>query len=232
VIPKLAIAVDATGESDFWSQVDRFAGLPVVVKVGLSNLGWFGPAGCERLLKSGFEIFIDAKLHDIPSQVRKAVEWWSSQGCHYLTLHLSGGPSMISEAVSVNSKTQLLGVSVLTSISETEWADWMKTPLSRAQFVVHWIESAKRLGLSGFVCSAGDLRSFDRDFVRSHFFCTPGLNWPGEASSSDQKNSSSWVDAVQEGSKLLVMGRSLLQSTDPRGRASQVLSRLKNLEAM
>jgi orotidine-5'-phosphate decarboxylase len=225
---RLAVALDADSEAGFWKQLSCFQGLSVVIKVGLSSLGWFKATDLQKLKDLGFGVFVDAKLHDIPTQVARAVRFWSDCGADYLTIHLSGGSSMIRAAVESHRNLQLLGVSVLTSLSDSDLKDWSLGDGRRQSLVPHWVKKASSDGLSGFVCSALELKHFDRDFVQQNCFCTPGLSWGTESRAKDQKATASWREALDSGSRLLVMGRSLLESEDPRGRTVEVLGAMQS----
>ena len=70
------------------------------------------------------KLFLDLKLHDIPNTVSSAIDSLSKINPDYLTVHLSGGIEMLekaSKAVKRNKlKTKLLGVTLLTSLNNTD----------------------------------------------------------------------------------------------------------------
>ena len=96
--PRLAVAFDFESRDKVFEFAKILAGLPVVVKLGLGVLPYLTQADLKELKNADFDLFIDVKLHDIPSQVARAVKTWSSFGARYLTIHCSGASQMMSEA--------------------------------------------------------------------------------------------------------------------------------------
>ena len=74
----------------------------------------------EFLSSMGFEIFLDLKLHDIPNTVNKAVKEISEFNVSMTTIHLQGGLEMIAAANEAKSSTKILGVSLLTSLDDSD----------------------------------------------------------------------------------------------------------------
>jgi orotidine-5'-phosphate decarboxylase len=70
------------------------------LKVGKQLFTSEGPAGVEKLIGMGFDVFLDLKLHDIPNTVSKALVNISNMGVWMTNIHLSGGKEMIKESVS------------------------------------------------------------------------------------------------------------------------------------
>src|SRR6478735_2345136 len=58
-----------------------------VVKVGLELYSAAGPAAIETMIELGYEVFVDLKLHDIPTTVNKASKVLGSLGASYTTMH-------------------------------------------------------------------------------------------------------------------------------------------------
>ena len=63
--------------------------------MGLEFFSKFGPKGVEKFTDLGLLIFLDLKLHDIPNTVAKSVTQLCKLNIDMLTIHLSGGASMI-----------------------------------------------------------------------------------------------------------------------------------------
>src|SRR5438067_9506703 len=66
-----------------------------VAKVGLELFAAAGPDVVGLLSEAGFKVFLDLKLHDIPTTVNKAARVIGALGAHYLTLHAHGGAAML-----------------------------------------------------------------------------------------------------------------------------------------
>ena len=70
-----------------------------VAKVGLELYSATGPEVIGSLAELGFEVFLDLKLHDIPTTVGKAARVLGAVGVNYVTLHAHGGPAMLQAGV-------------------------------------------------------------------------------------------------------------------------------------
>ena len=126
------------------------------IKLGLEFFTSCGISGCNRLKEFDLPLFIDLKLHDIPNTVSSALRGIFSLEPQYTTLHISGGSEMLRSSVDLKnelqSKTNLLGVTILTSFD-----DGTIEELGFGSSVKHSIEQltsiAHKNGLDGIVCS-------------------------------------------------------------------------------
>lgn len=224
---ELALAFDQKTKKDFFKALELFEGLKIVVKVGLRLLPYLSPEDFKFIKTKGFKLFIDAKLHDIPSQVSDSVKTWSDLGADYLTLHLSGGRQMLTEAQSVASSTQtsLLGVSVLTSLAEKDLKE-----LSIPFTVVKQVEALLRLGhdcgLRHFVCSAMEQKTLKNIFPDIHFVC-PGIHLDHANASADQQRSVPLSEALSEEIFMPVIGRAVFSNPDPKSVCLSILKQMR-----
>ncbi len=69
------------------------------VKVGLELFSAAGPEAVATFAESGFDVFCDLKLHDIPNTVRSAARVLGTSGARWVTVHTSGGAPMLQAAV-------------------------------------------------------------------------------------------------------------------------------------
>src|SRR5487761_2375415 len=97
--PRLAIALDV---EDAESAL-RLAGLVApyfeVAKVGLELYASVGPSIVAELAERGFQVFVDLKLHDIPTTVERAARALGRLGVTYATVHAAGGVDMVRAAI-------------------------------------------------------------------------------------------------------------------------------------
>ncbi len=70
-----------------------------VAKIGLELFTAAGPDAINAMLDLGYDVFLDLKLHDIPTTVRKSAGVAGALGVTYLTMHASGGPAMLRAGV-------------------------------------------------------------------------------------------------------------------------------------
>src|SRR5688572_10967425 len=66
-----------------------------VAKVGLELYSACGPDAVTHMIEAGMTVFLDLKLHDIPTTVGKAARVVGSLGARYLTMHAFGGVAML-----------------------------------------------------------------------------------------------------------------------------------------
>lgn len=230
--PELALALDVMSVHELDQWVDTFIGLPVVLKLGLRLLPLLDVRDFERIQEDGFKIFVDAKLHDIPSTVCGAVETWAAWKAEYLTVHLSGGPKMLRDAVKVaNGRIELLGVSVLTSLSADDLKVMGFVP-DPAKQVDALVRMALQNGMRSFVCSVNEARLV-KDIARElgvaepvRTVC-PGIRAENSPGQEDQSRSYTAREAVAAGVDMLVVGRAILKDSDPRARAEEILEMIK-----
>src|SRR5437879_5105081 len=70
-----------------------------VAKVGLELFTATGPDVVGMLTDAGFDVFVDLKLHDIPTTVEKSAVVLGALGARYATLHAHGGSVMLRAGV-------------------------------------------------------------------------------------------------------------------------------------
>ena len=87
-------------------------------KIGLQLYTAEGPESCARF-GTGAKVFLDLKLHDIPTPSREPSIPRATLGVQMLTIHLSGGGEMIRAAAAARSNIcSSCGVTLLTSATE------------------------------------------------------------------------------------------------------------------
>lgn len=221
-IPHLAVALDTAEWSEFESWCDRFGEHAGVLKVGLEAYVRWGPPAVERARRSGADVFLDLKLHDIPNTVSGAAGAAADLGVRYLTVHAAGGTAMMEAAVeATEGRLSVLAVTVLTHLDRTELArlDLPGEPESR---VLGWARLARAAGCAGAVCSALEVGELRRHLPRPFTLVTPGIRFESAADGDDQRRVATPERALAEGSDLLVVGRPLTRAAEPES----VLSRL------
>src|SRR5262245_37495875 len=115
----IALDVDTRREALEW--VSRLRGRVGLFKIGSQLFSSEGPTLVREIVQRGERVFLDLKLHDIPSTVAKSVAVAADLGVTMLTLHASGGRTMMGSAVaalepisSPATRPLLLGVTILT----------------------------------------------------------------------------------------------------------------------
>ena len=116
---RLIFALDVQGLDEAVSFVQQLNGSVGMFKVGLELFIKEGPAVLAAIKEhSDAEIFLDLKLHDISITVERAVKSLLQYPVRFLTVHCSGGETMLQAAVygAGDSGLEILGVTVLTNL--------------------------------------------------------------------------------------------------------------------
>ncbi|MGH7359650.1 MAG: orotidine 5'-phosphate decarboxylase / HUMPS family protein, partial [Candidatus Rokuibacteriota bacterium] len=95
---RLIVALDTPGLSEAEALVERLHGAVEMFKVGSQLFTAAGPAAVEMVRKRGGRVFLDLKYHDIPAIVGGAVREAARLGVTLLTVHASGGATMLRAA--------------------------------------------------------------------------------------------------------------------------------------
>jgi orotidine-5'-phosphate decarboxylase len=198
------------------------------MKVGLQMFTAFGTDWVREVADHGYQVFLDLKLHDIPNTVAKTVESLSTLPIHMLTIHTSGGHSMVVAACAAQRESkpdlQLLGVTVLTSINASE-LQGVGVPDSPATQVSRLAQMGHDAGLTGFVCSPLEVGALRRDLSAGVQLVTPGVR-PVGADHGDQARVMTPADAARAGSTHIVVGRPITQAADPTAAAQAIIAEL------
>ena len=193
-----------------------------VAKVGLELFSAAGPDAVISLSEEGFRIFLDLKLHDIPTTVRKAARVCGAVGASYLTLHAAGGPTMLRAGVDGLAEgaagaelpaPTALAVTVLTS-------DDSAPP----HVLGNRVRAALEAGCRGLVCAAGDVREAKLLAPRLTTV-VPGIR-PAGGATHDQARAATPETALSSGADLLVIGRAVTQAADRAKAAEEVVGHL------
>ena len=221
---RLIVAADVHRVDDAYVLLDQLRGTVKWVKVGLSLFALGGPSLVQQLVADGWKVFVDLKLHDIPHQVGLAVANLCEIGASILTVHTGGGlPMMEAAAKAATTGTQVVGVTVLTSLTHTDLIDigYPAGVTTTKDVVLARAEAAKKAGLAGVICSpldASGMVGFGFDEV-----ITPGIRL-AQDDQHDQKRVQSPDQAIRNGATRLVVGRSITQAANPAKAAERVLS--------
>jgi len=156
-------------------------------------------------------IFLDLKLNDIPNTCASAVSALKDlKNIKYLTAHISGGYEMLKaikkSARKINKKLKILGVTVLTSLSNKGLKKTGHTK-SIEKLVAQQARLAKSAGLDGIVCSGHEAKII-RKICKKMEIVTPGIRFTGNKT-QDQKRVMTPKKAFNNGATSIVVGRSI-----------------------
>jgi orotidine-5'-phosphate decarboxylase len=226
------VALDVSSAGAALGIVDTLGEAAGFYKVGLELFTRAGPAVVAELRARRKKVFLDLKLHDIPNTVAGAVGAACDLGVELLTVHVSGGPAMLTAATSAGKgPTKLLGVTVLTSmVAEELAAAWGRQVGEVSSEVVRLAEFAKRAGLDGVVASGGDAAALRARFGSDLLIVVPGIRLPG-SDRGDQRRVATPADAARAGADYIVVGRAITKTEDPRAGLAAVVADIARAEA-
>ena len=225
---RVIVPLDVESSDEALTWVDRLGDQGEFYKVGLELYTRAGPEVVRELIDRGKRVFLDLKLHDIPNTVAGAVRAASDLGVDLLTVHASGGPTMLKAAVRARSGgLRLLAVTVLTSLSPDEMSTvWGREIRSVREEVGRLAELAQEAGMDGIVASALEA-SWVRSQVGDDFMIvTPGIRSAG-ADRGDQSRVATPTDAIRAGADYLVVGRPIMQAADPAAALAAVIEEVE-----
>ena len=182
-----------------------------VAKIGLELYSAAGPDAIGAIADLGFDVFLDVKLHDIPTTVGKAGRVLGALGVQYLTMHAHGGVEMLRAGVdgleqgarnAGLDQPAALAITVLTSDGDAP-----------PHIMPKRVMLAAEAGCAGIVCATSDLEEAHHYAPRLKRVVA-GLRLPGDKV-DDQARVASPDDALAKGADLLVIGRAVTHADDP-----------------
>jgi orotidine-5'-phosphate decarboxylase len=212
-LERVAVALDTADRAKFAHWCELFGPRVGALKVGLEAFSRWGPAAVEIARRHGARVFLDLKLHDIPSTVAAAVAAAREMGATYLTVHAAGGSEMLAAAAAAAGDMRLLAVTLLTHLDARALAA-LDLPGPSAARVLAWAALARGAGCAGVVCSPLEAASLRAAQPRPFLLVTPGIRGPADPA-GDQRRTASAREALASGSDLLVIGRPLTRAADP-----------------
>lgn len=215
--PKIIVALDLPSAAQALALAERLCPSRCRLKIGTFLFTREGPALVQRLIGMGFDLFLDLKFHDIPHTVAGAVEAAAEFGVWMITVHTLGGRQMMQVAANTlaqrRNRPYLIGVTVLTS-SDTACLREVGINDSPQVQVDRLTALAQSAGLDGVVCAAQEARATKQRAGPAFITVTPGIRLR-EAEGDDQSRVMTPVQALENGSDYLVIGRPITDAPDP-----------------
>jgi orotidine-5'-phosphate decarboxylase len=189
-----------------------------VAKVGLELYSAVGPDAVSQLMELGFKVFLDIKLHDIPTTVGKSARVVGSLGASYLTLHAFGGVTMLRAGVEgLTEGAARAGLPTPTALAVTILTSDADAP---PHILGKRVQAAVEGGCGGLVCAAGDVKEA-KQLAPRLVAVVPGIR-PAGAASHDQARAATPQAALAAGADLLVVGRAVTAAPDRAAAAAEI----------
>ena len=227
----LIVALDVPELGEAVELGRRLQGEVGYFKVGLELFSAHGPEAVTAIGEFG-DVFLDVKLHDIPTTVSRAARQLGRLGVGLVTVHALGGKDMVAAAVEglaqgakghSGPQPRILAVTVLTSLSD---ADLATVGLPGAEDAVLELgRTAVGAGAPGLVCAPGDASRLRQEVGPSTVLVTPGVR-PAGSDSDDHSRAATPAEAVAAGANYLVVGRPITRAADPVTAARSILSEI------
>jgi orotidine-5'-phosphate decarboxylase len=215
----LIVALD-TSDLDAAAALARLlSGRVGMVKAGLELFTAHGPDAVDRLREHG-PVFLDLKLHDIPTTARRAARNAGRLGARMLSVHALGGPEMVRAAVDGAAEgagqagvppPDVVAVTVLSSLAEAAGA----SPASLAF-------EALTAGAAGAVVAGDDVKVVREALDDTAVLVVPGVR-PAGHGSNDHVQVLTPSEAMDAGADHVVVGRPITEAADPGAMAEAIL---------
>ena len=224
---RLCVALDFGTREEILAAARRFGGRVGWLKVGLEAFVAEGPAIVGEVAQTGARVFLDLKLHDIPTTVARAVVAGPRSGAAMLNVHALGGREMLAAARrAAGVSTKLVAVTLLTSLDPRSLAD---LPLSgHPEGIARRLAVlAKECGLAGVVCAPRDLPAVRSACGADFFTVVPGIR-PAGTEAFDQKRVATPAAALAAGADLLVVGRPVTAAPEPDAALDSLIAEIQS----
>jgi len=235
----LIVSLDLNDFEKIKNIVNQLKGLVGFYKVGAIPFTYFGLDLIKFLKDAGSKVMLDLKYHDIPNTVARACEGAVQMEVDFITVHTSGGFSMLEEAAKATfiaselkkiDKPKLLGITVLTSIDEAYFKD-LFGDLKRSldEQVIFLAQLARSAGMDGVVASPKEIKLIRKECGKDLLIVTPGIRPRGETiGGDDQARTMSPKDAIIAGVDYMVIGRPIVKAAQPRQAAESIIKEIED----
>ena len=227
---RLCVALDFGTRSEILAAARRFGPHVGWLKVGLEAFVAEGPAIVGEVAATGARVFLDLKLHDIPTTVARSVAAACRSGAAMVNVHAFGGRDMLLAAREAAAKAgagvKLVAVTLLTSLDARALAD---LPVAGyPEGIVRRLASlASECGADGVVCSPRDLAVVRGSCGADFLTVVPGIR-PAGSEAFDQKRTAAPAAALAAGADILVVGRPLTGAPDPDAALTALLAEIQS----
>jgi orotidine-5'-phosphate decarboxylase len=208
---RLALVLDFPCLADALAALAPLGEYVKTVKVGYELFFAEGPRAVTTFADQGLDVFVDAKLHDIPNTVNRGAFALGRLGARYVTIHTLGGEKMVragvdglaegAAAAGVDAPVAL-GITVLTS-----------DPTAPPEEVERRMAIGRVGGVGGFVCAGAEVATAAR-VAPGLITYIPGIRLAG-ADVNDQGRPTTPADAIRAGATILGIGRTVTAAADP-----------------
>lgn len=222
---RLIVALDVPGLNEARDLISDIGDAAGVWKIGLELLFMGGIELARELAGEGKQVFIDAKLLDIPNTVERATANIAELGAAFLTVH---GHDMKTMEAAVRGRgahdLKLLAVTVLTSLDADDLKQQGST-MDPTQLVLHRARLRRDAGFDGVIASGQEAAAIREATGTDFLIITPGIR-PAGSDTGDQARVMTPARAIAAGADYLVVGRPITQAADPGAAARAIAAEI------
>ena len=223
---RLIVALDVATVDAAEGLVERLGDSVSFYKIGYQLVFAGGLEFAKELVRSGKQLFLDVKLHDIGNTVARGVENVARTGATFLTVHAYPQTMRAAVEASAGSGLRILGVTVLTSFDDADLAE-AGYDRNVEDLVALRARQAQTIGVHGVVCAPSEASALRLLIGPDMLLVTPGIRPPGLAT-NDQKRITSPGQAIRAGADYLVVGRPIVEARDPKGAADAIVRQIED----
>jgi orotidine-5'-phosphate decarboxylase len=224
------VALDVSSEEAASRTVLGLGDLCRFYKVGSELFVAAGPPVVRALRDRGCDVFLDLKLHDIPTTVRGGCRNAARLGARIVTVHAVGGVEMMAAAIegarAGGPECAVFAVTVLTSLdSHRLAAAWGRKEVDVGAEVLRLAGLAREAGAAGVVCGGGEVSRVRATHGAALSILVPGVRLEG-TSADDQQRVTTVHAAAEAGADYVILGRTVTAAPDSRAAMAEVLRAL------
>ncbi|WP_245415703.1 orotidine-5'-phosphate decarboxylase [Alteribacter populi] len=204
---------------------------PLFVKVGMELFYREGPVLVEELKAEGHQVFLDLKLHDIPTTVERAMTNLAKLEVDLVNVHALGGQKMMSRAreglekgtAAGKRRPSCIAVTHLTSTDETMLQREWHIHESLQEHVLHLASLSNESGMDGVVCSALEAKAITERLGKAFLTVTPGIRLASD-DKQDQQRVVTPAEARKMNCSAIVVGRGITRADAPKAAYTEYLT--------
>ncbi len=223
---RLIVALDVDRMDSAREAVSELRGTVKNFKIGGFLFTSCGRESVRMLRGEGMDVFLDLKLHDIPSTVENISRAICAMDVKMFDIHASGGSMMMKAAVRAAAdssvKTLVLAVTVLTHFDECVLIEELGIGRGIGEHVMALASLSVESGVDGIICSPREIAPLRKTYGDKITIVTPGIR-PAGAAADDQHRVFTPERAVKEGADYIVVGRPVMNAPDRRRAAGEII---------
>ncbi|MBN1458472.1 MAG: orotidine-5'-phosphate decarboxylase [Armatimonadetes bacterium] len=228
---RIIVALDYPDLDPALAMADLIGSRVGMLKIGLELFNSVGPPAIAAVRARGARVFYDCKFSDIPNTVAGAAAAAVRMGVSMFNVHSLGGLNMMVAAREAAHRTAaemevppplIIGVTILTSLTDTEVQRDLGIPQSASHAALHLALLSKEAGLDGVVASVSEVGEIKQACGMDFLTVTPGIR-PSGATVGDQARIATPRAALAAGTDYLVIGRPITRAPEPDQALTDIL---------